>query len=640
MVGTTTVVCTTGQCGTGGYSGPQPGDPSSVLNLTATPTFGGVTLSWDYPGINPHAVAHTILYRGGGPNFDGATKHAVVDGSSYFDKIDYEVPVSYYYWIQAISIAGTVGDIVGPVTATARPLIERIIAALSGNIDASVLANELQAEIGKITTLGNSITGEVQQRLADFNALGNALTAQQQDVAAALAIAESTQSKQLSDYAALVSALNLYAAATDSSIAGVAQEVVVQTNAHNALASQVSTVETAINGNVATGQVGLLTNVTTIGNKVTAIGALYTAKVNVNGLIGGFGVYNSGTEVAAGFDVDSFWIGRTGADRKKPFLIQNGEVFIDEAIINQLSANKIDSRGLTIRAPDGRVILDAGGTGPSLVWSDVGGTNKPQDGATRNVFLGPWVSGSNYLVGDIVLSGDSSWSCTVAHTATGVNMPPGGGAAGNTWWSMFSSKGADALTGLLSNEAASIITADDGTIDATALQAQSGGTFSLYVGTVLIDYAGITFSVVSAVNCAGTINAFGGYYLTALTGTNAALTLRAAYNGAHVDKVLSVTKSIPAVNYDVELESSNGTIFRVGQATNTTIKARVYRNATEVTDSIPASAFKWTRVSMNPREPPYDDATWNNLYQQGYKQISVGVDDVHARATFFCQIFI
>lgn len=101
---------------------------------------------------------------------------------------------------------------------------------------------------------------------------------------------------------------------------------------------------------------------------------------------------------------------------------------------------------------------------------------------------------------------------------------------------------------------------------------------------------------------------------------------------------LTAAKGESGVDFDVQIESTNGTVFRVGQARTTTLVARVFRNGIEVTDSISANKFKWVRVSMDPKPPPNDDATWNASYAQAYKQIMISVDDVHAKATFHCQI--
>jgi hypothetical protein len=91
-------------------------------------------------------------------------------------------------------------------------------------------------------------------------------------------------------------------------------------------------------------------------------------------------------------------------------------------------------------------------------------------------------------------------------------------------------------------------------------------------------------------------------------------------------------------SFDLRIESTNGTIFRVGQATTTDLQARVFKNGAEITAETPASWFRWRRVSMSNPAPPNDDATFNATYFAGYKQITVNVDQVNARATFFCDI--
>jgi hypothetical protein len=100
----------------------------------------------------------------------------------------------------------------------------------------------------------------------------------------------------------------------------------------------------------------------------------------------------------------------------------------------------------------------------------------------------------------------------------------------------------------------------------------------------------------------------------------------------------AVAAEVAFDSYDVEVRSTNGTTFRVGHSTSTLLKAFVFKNGVDVTDVTPAGWFQWQRVSGIPQAAPNDDATWNNLYLAGYKQVSVNVDDVYARATFFCNI--
>ena len=92
------------------------------------------------------------------------------------------------------------------------------------------------------------------------------------------------------------------------------------------------------------------------------------------------------------------------------------------------------------------------------------------------------------------------------------------------------------------------------------------------------------------------------------------------------------------VSYSIVIESTAGTAFRLGEARSTTLNARVFSNGTEVTTDIAASRFRWRRVSAVDRAYPNDDATWNSIFLSGYRSVSVNVDDVYARATFFCEI--
>jgi hypothetical protein len=90
--------------------------------------------------------------------------------------------------------------------------------------------------------------------------------------------------------------------------------------------------------------------------------------------------------------------------------------------------------------------------------------------------------------------------------------------------------------------------------------------------------------------------------------------------------------------FSLTIESTNGTVFRVGQNQSTTLIGRLFKNGAEVTDQTPESWFRWRRVSIIPQNPPNDDLSWNALYQAGYKQVTISVDDVFSKATFFCDV--
>lgn len=65
-------------------------------------------------------------------------------------------------------------------------------------------------------------------------------------------------------------------------------------------------------------------------------------------------------------------------------------VYIDSAYISRLTANQIDTRGLSIRDATGNVIFSAG---TPLDWQRVGGDGKPQDGATVGAQIGVNLTG-------------------------------------------------------------------------------------------------------------------------------------------------------------------------------------------------------------------------------------------------------
>lgn len=88
-----------------------------------------------------------------------------------------------------------------------------------------------------------------------------------------------------------------------------------------------------------------------------------------------------------------------------------------------------------------------------------------------------------------------------------------------------------------------------------------------------------------------------------------------------------------AVPLRSEIVSTNGNIFKNG-VISTTLFCRVYKGDDNITDSTPASAFNWTRVS----DDTEGDADWNNNKGRGKKSVEITSDDVMVRATFSCTV--
>lgn len=85
--------------------------------------------------------------------------------------------------------------------------------------------------------------------------------------------------------------------------------------------------------------------------------------------------------------------------------------------------------------------------------------------------------------------------------------------------------------------------------------------------------------------------------------------------------------------YRVEIQSTQGDKFKVGDI-ETTLSAIVYRGEEDITESLNAARFKWTRTSLNEA----DDENWNFQNAGGKKTIRITNDDVLVRATFHCHI--
>lgn len=235
--------CPADYCGTG--SGPitLPTDPDTNVILMARPAYGGVDVSWTYPEVNANAVAHTRLYRSMSSAPSTKVLRQIVAGNFFHDRNTSDTPILYYYWIEIVSVNGTVGPLIGPASATGRPPIQDIMLDLTGEIDSGFLAQKLKEDLG--VAYGVKMEMDVLREM--------------------------------------------------------------------------------INGDL------------------VERGAYFTVVTNADGLIGGFGMYNNGTIVEMGFDVDRFWVGRTGADKIKPFIIDNGTVYINDAAINRLTFSKMRS---------------------------------------------------------------------------------------------------------------------------------------------------------------------------------------------------------------------------------------------------------------------------------------------------------
>lgn len=378
------MTCSENSCGTGIGTVILPGDPSNESIVTAASAFGGVEVSWTMPTTNPFAVAYTEVYRSYVNNFNSALMIASASGDRYFDRFDWStgIAATMYYWVVFVSVNGTKGEPLGPGSAVPRATIDQIITELTAKIDYGMLSVNLKTQVDKVDLLTQS-QNTINQALGNEQAtIRDLLVTLQSSVDDTTVLISAETAARQDGESALLTSINTFGAQSEAALAAVVQEQTARIAADNALSQNLTTVQSSLGNSIASVQTNLQTNITSVGNKTNAIGALYTAKVTVdsNGtkLIGGFGIYNDGSTIEAGFDVNRFWIGSTGNNKKRPFIVSGSEVFIDQAVIQNASIALAKINTATISSLSalnanmgtltaGKILfLEAGGTGSYL----------------------------------------------------------------------------------------------------------------------------------------------------------------------------------------------------------------------------------------------------------------------------------
>lgn len=453
-------VCSTTSCGTGGWNGPLPGDPDNNSVLRAEAGYGGIQLYWTMPNTNVHAVAHTRIFRSIGDQFSTAIPLVTAAGNTYFDTSAAEPIRQYYYWIQHVSINGTVLDPIGPAWATARPYLDQVLQDLAEKVEDGMLAQSLRSRINKIQDLEAGLTLLNNLVIDESSVTSQELMALRGDVTDAMVYINEERQLRLTDQQALVSSVNTLVAQLNSDLsAAIQQELSVIADITGELLGQY-TLKIDLAGNVS--GFGLAASVDPNGNSFSEFGvqansffiappSIVQATAPANPFHGKVWVDTSGGgSVTKWYNKFSQTWQTTPVKGAVPFIVKTQPevmpdgytvepgVYMDSAFIGRLNANQIDTRGLTVRDAQGNIIL---GSGTGLDWSNIAGSNKPQDGATRNVFRGNWAVSTAYAVGDIVLESGYGWSSKTNHVSSAEIRPPGWPTTSNANWTIYAIKG-------------------------------------------------------------------------------------------------------------------------------------------------------------------------------------------------------
>jgi len=476
-------------CGTGsGYSSNviQPGDPSNPLGISATPVLGGIRIEWDYSASNPEAVAYTVLYRSAINDELLKTNLAVVTGNTYFDQItaaeengaEAYLPETWYYWVEVHSVIGTRGELIGPAVATTIPTTTQMIQLLSGQINSSLLSSSLNSTINQITVTATDLVDEIDRRSSYEIATASLLSAVSDENAAVTAVIASEATTRAAQYEAVATSVNTLQSSYNGQFSSI--EVLQNTVAgEDGLTAQYS-VKLDVDGNVA--GFGLYSE---------AYDATATSTFIVNA--DRFAITHPGGS----------------ADNSiVPFIVDDGAVYINSAVIADATivaamitdgnitegkianasitnakikdkisstdwddelktgwqidkAGVVQASGIGIYIPgyyngDGVLVpptplIESGVLGDSIAntsqeWADISGTGLPEDSATRNAYRGLHNDALDYVLGDMVSFNDQIYICILVHLGTDTDTDPTGTNIPNTYWDIFSQRGAAGIT--------------------------------------------------------------------------------------------------------------------------------------------------------------------------------------------------
>lgn len=424
-------------CGTGGWNGPLPGDPDNSSVLSATPEFGGIQVSWTLPSSNGFAVAYTKVYRSIADRFDTAIPLTYVSAGSFFDSSAATLLQPYYYWIQHVSINGTVLIPIGPVMAQAKPLLDQVIAGMANRLEETELSQVLRTRLDKIETLENGLTNLDTLVASENQVFAQELLGLKDDLTGSLAYFSQQRQLDISERAAFAQQVNQQISSIvtnpsgydDTAIyAAIQEESQTRAEQTGALFAQ-KTIKLDLNGYVS--GLGISASVDPDGEQNSdfqvradtfsiappAINSNTTPPTPFNGMVW---VDTSVTpSVTRWFNKTaqawqttpvkgaSPFIYRTTPEVIDGYTIEPG-MYVSAAFIDRITANQIDTRGLKIRDDQGNIIFGAGdpldvtnivGLGQLGLVDEINGSNATtyiKNGVITNALIGDVIQSTNF----------------------------------------------------------------------------------------------------------------------------------------------------------------------------------------------------------------------------------------------------
>ena len=197
-----------------------------------------------------------------------------------------------------------------------------------------------------------------------YNSLSSTVTTQGTN----LATAQSNIVTLTTDTSANATAITNLTATTGTNAAAISTEQTARTNADTALAADIASVTATAGNNTSS----ITTNTTAVADINGNASAGYVLKLNANGkvaqmVLGSNASSGSGATSIVSFLADTFKIDNDAGSSVSPFIVSGGTVLIDNARINNLSADRIQIDGVTLDTSGGQLIIKSNGVSTTQI---------------------------------------------------------------------------------------------------------------------------------------------------------------------------------------------------------------------------------------------------------------------------------
>ena len=215
------------------------------------------------------------------------------------------------------------------------------------------LYNSLSSTVSTNTTNIATAQGDIVTLTTDTSANATAITNLTSTVNSNTSAITSEASTRASADSALASDITSLTSTVNSNTSAISSEATTRANADSALASDITSLTSTVNGNTAS----ITTNATAITDINDNASASYVLQLNANGKVAQM-VLNSNADSGTGatstiaFLADTFKIDNDAGSSVSPFVVSGGSVLIDNARIENLTADKLNVSNLSSISAD------------------------------------------------------------------------------------------------------------------------------------------------------------------------------------------------------------------------------------------------------------------------------------------------